>query len=51
MLMAQTCSDESPARRSPTLSSCRSRLTLKAGRGRSGWVGGPIRRLPRITHW
>ena len=50
-LMAQTCSDESPARRSPALSSCRSRLTLKAGRGRSGWVGGPIRRLPRITHW
>jgi hypothetical protein len=25
-------------------------LTLKAGRGRSGWVGGPIQRLPRITH-
>ena len=24
---------------------------MKAGRGRSGWVGGPIRRLPRITHF
>jgi hypothetical protein len=51
MLMAQTCSGDSPARRRPALSSCKSRLTLKAGRGRSGWVGGPIRRLPRITHW
>jgi hypothetical protein len=49
MLMAQTCSDDSPARRSPALSSCKSRLTLNAGRGRLGWVGGPARRLPRIT--
>ena len=50
MPIAQICSAERPALRSETFSSGEILFTLKAGLGRSGRVGGPSRRLPRITH-